>query len=253
MKPIYSAMASVQQINSARAQASNMMANISTVGFKESYRYATNTVKIDGPGFATTYQPVSASEDYISLVPGPMQMTGRKLDVFMKGSTVMGVLASNGQVAFTRRGDLTPDDIGQLKTGAGNLVLGEGGGPITVPLGFEFEISGDGTIMAYDQEVPDAPGQEIGRIMLRDAADAKLVRRLDGLFEPEALFGQGGDFESGPTAPELVGGALEGSSANVAEMLVQLLDFNRSFEGRIRLVKEVKELDQSGSSMIKMA
>nr|MCH9786467.1 hypothetical protein [Gammaproteobacteria bacterium] len=47
--------------------------------------------------------------------------------------------------------------------------------------------------------------------------------------------------------------AIEGSAVNVAEMLVKTMENNRSFEARIRLVKEFKDLDQAGTSMIRMA
>jgi len=253
MKVAYTAMASVRQVDQARAQATNMLANVSTVGFKESYRHATASVKVASVAFSTTYQPVAASKDVISLKAGPMQSTGRKLDVFMQAQTVLGVQASNEQIAFTRRGDLRVNEIGQLELGPGQLVVDDAGSPISVPLGQELEIGADGTIIAYDPELPEAPGAEVGRLMLRDASTTVLVRRLDGLFEPANQAGSGGDFESGPTPPEILTGALEGSSVNVSEMLTQLLDYNRSFESRIRLIKEVRDLDQAGSSMIKMA
>ena len=58
MKVAYTAMASVTQVDQARAQATNMLANVSTVGFKESYRHPTASVKVGSTAFATTYQPV---------------------------------------------------------------------------------------------------------------------------------------------------------------------------------------------------
>ena len=61
MKAIYTAMASVRQIEIARAQAANQLANVSTVAFKQSYQHATDSVKIAGTGFATSYQPISVS------------------------------------------------------------------------------------------------------------------------------------------------------------------------------------------------
>ena len=250
MKAIYTAMASVRQIEIARAQSSNQLANVSTVAFKQSYQHATNSVKISGSSFATSYQPIAVSEDIISLAAGPMQATGRKLDVYMVGATVLGVQASNGQTAFTRRGDLNVNELGQLTIGSGDLVMGDGGAPISVPLGQTLEISSDGAVLAYD---PNAPASEVARLLLRDASATALVRRLDGLFEPAAQVNVGGDFDGGAVPAEIVSGAVEGSAVNVAEMLVKTMENNRSFEARIRLVKEFKDLDQAGTSMIRMA
>jgi len=253
MKAIYTAMASVRQIEIARAQSANQLANVSTVAFKQSYQHATNSVKIAGSSFPTSYQPIAVSEDIISLAAGPMQATGRKLDVYMVGATVLGVQASNGQTAFTRRGDLNVNELGQLTIGSGDLVMGDGGAPISVPLGQTLEISSDGAVLAYDPNAPEAPASEVARLLLRDASATTLVRRLDGLFEPAAQVNVGGDFDGGAVPAELVSGAIEGSAVNVAEMLVKTMENNRSFEARIRLVKEFKDLDQAGTSMIRMA
>ena len=42
-------------------------------------------------------------------------------------------MAEQGEIAFTRRGDLKVSELGFLETANGYLVAGEGGGPITVP------------------------------------------------------------------------------------------------------------------------
>ncbi|GIR69859.1 MAG: hypothetical protein CM15mP74_11100 [Halieaceae bacterium] len=70
---------------------------------------------------------------------------------------LLGAQASNGQVAFTRRGDLLVDQSGLLETANGHIVLGEGGGPITVPVGVDLAITNDGTVTATDPVQPDAP------------------------------------------------------------------------------------------------
>jgi flagellar basal body rod protein FlgF len=107
--------------------------------------------------------------------------------------------------------------------------------------------------LAFDPNAPEAPASEVARLLLRDASATSLVRRLDGLFEPAGQVNVGGDFDSGAVPAELVSGAIEGSAVNVAEMLVKTMENNRSFEARIRLVKEFKDLDQAGTSMIRMA
>ena len=80
-----------------------------------------------------------------------------------------------------------------------------------------------------------------------------MVRRTDGLYEPMSARGQGGDFESGPMPPSVQAGAVEGSSINVAEQLVNFMDMSRSFEIRIKMISDMKELDNSGASMMRYA
>ena len=113
---------------------------------------------------------MNRSNDELVINQGPLIATGRKLDIFMKGGTVMGVQSPNGQVAFTRRGDLTIDQSGFLSTANGHVVLGDGGAPITVPVGVELSITDDGTVTATDPVQPDAPPTVVGNLLLRDAS-----------------------------------------------------------------------------------
>ena len=101
-------------------------------------------------------------------------------------------------MAFTRRGDLLVDQSGLLETANGHIVLGDGGGPISVPVGVELAITNDGTVTATDPVQPDAPPTIVGNLLLRDATGIRMVRRTDGLYEPLLQRGKGGDFEGGP-------------------------------------------------------
>jgi flagellar basal body rod protein FlgG len=94
----------------------------------------------------------------------------------MTGSSLLGVQSPDGQVAFTRRGDLTVDQAGLISTANGNVVLGEGGGPITAPVGMELAITDDGTVTATDPAQPDSPPTVVGNLLLRDATGVRMVR-----------------------------------------------------------------------------
>ena len=48
-------------------------------------------------------------------------------------------------------------------------------------------------------------------------------------------------------------GSLEGSSINVAQQLVGFMDMSRSFEIKIKMISEMKELDDSGTTMMRYA
>tara|TARA_Y100000022_G_scaffold153905_1_gene135905 strand:- start:235 stop:591 length:357 start_codon:yes stop_codon:yes gene_type:complete len=117
----------------------------------------------------------------------------------------------------------------------------------------ELAITNDGTVTATDPVQPDAPPTVVGNLLLRDATGIRMVRRTDGLYEPLAQRGKGGDFQGGPAAPEVQPGSLEGSSINVAEQLVGFMDMSRSFEIKIKMINEMKELDDSGTTMMRYA
>ena len=52
--------------------------------------------------------------------------------------------------------------------------------------------------------------------------------------------------------PSVTPGGLEGSSVKVADQLVKFMDIARSFEIRIKMINEMKELDEAGTSLMRM-
>jgi len=130
------------------------------------------------------------------------------------------------------------------------LVLGDGG-PIAIPPGLVVSINPDGSVFARDPNQPsNVPDQPVGQLGLRDASQVSLVRREDGLFK---VVDQppGSDFATGPELPTVIPQALEGSNVSAIEAMARLLDHSRSFETQMRIIKETKTLDESGSSMIR--
>jgi flagellar basal-body rod protein FlgF len=246
----FNAVASLNEQRVSRQMSVNEMANVSTIGFKRSFEVATRAVQVEGAGFKTRFQPQSFSEDCISLKPGPLIATGNELDIALSGSTVLGVSAADGKLAFTRRGDLRINAQGTLENGQGHLIRSEGGGPLTLPPGLKIEIRADGTVMGTDMaQVGVKTPVALGKLMLRDASTSPLLRRQDGLFKNSA--GDGQDITPGPQKPGLTPGALEGSSVNAMNIMVKLIDQSRAFEQQINMIKEAKTTDEAGASMLK--
>ena len=237
-----------------RQQLTNELANLSTVGFKRTFSNVTQALKITGPGFDTRIEPTNIHFDRISLAPGPRMVTGKPLDISMNDSTVLGVTATNGDLAFTRRGDLRVNSAGQLELATGQAVRGQNG-VVTVPAGYAIEIAGDGSVYANspDKSKPGTPVL-VGRLLLRDASTTSLERRIDGLFTPSGEKSPGGaDIRDGNLPPTIISGTLEGSSVSSFEAMARLLDHTRSFELRIKTIKEANTIDEAGASMLKSA
>jgi flagellar basal-body rod protein FlgF len=188
--------------------------------------------------------------EFVEIGSGPFQETGENLHVAMADKTVMSVQAPSGDVAFTRRGDMRISTDGFLELANGLLVLGEGGAPITAPADSIITIASDGQVFSSLLQAPDVAPVAIGQLGLRDASGVNLVRRVDGLYEAEGSNGQGGDFATGPEPVSVQSGALEGSDANAVDIMVNLLDFYRSFETQMKVIKSIEELDQNGSQMM---
>jgi flagellar basal-body rod protein FlgF len=249
---VFTSHATIKEQSVVRQILTNEMANVSTVGFKRSYDVALRTIKAEGDGFDTRFQTQAVARDIVRLSPGPVMVTGRPLDIAIAQESVLGVQAPNGELAFSRRGDLRVSAQGQLEDGLGRMVMGADG-PLAVPPGLQVSINPDGSVYATD---PAQPGVAvpvlIGQLMLRDASNVPLVRRADGLFRPMDL-PPGSDIPPGPNLPVIIPNALEGSNVSAVEAMTRLIDHARTFEAQVRIIKEAKGLDESGSSMMKNA
>jgi len=247
----FNAVAAINEQRIALQMSTNEMANVATVGFKRSFEAALRAINVEGPGLSTRQQPQSLSQDYISMKPGSLMATGNKLDIALRDSSVLGVSAPNGELAFTRRGDLRLGANGTLENGSGHPVRGQGGAVITAPPGVMLSIQSDGSVFGTDPVATgNVPPVLLGNLLLRDASQTKLQRREDGLFKvADAAAGQ--DITPGPNLPSLTAGALEGSNVNALEVMVKLIEQSRSFEQQINMIKEAKTTDESGSTMMK--
>lgn len=247
----FNAVAAINEQRVARQMATNEMANATTVGFKRSFESSVRAIEVDGVGLKTRFQPQSFTEDFISMKAGPVMVTGNDLDVSLSAHTVMGVTAPDGTLAFTRRGDLRVNASGALETGNGNVVRALSGGALTVPLGVKVTINSDGSVYGVDPaQAGTVTPVLIGNIMLRDSSTTPLQRREDGLF---AVAGapKGQDITPGPIKPGLTSGALEGSNVNAIGVMVKMMDQSRSFEMQVNMIKESKNCDESGATMMK--
>ncbi len=247
----FNATAAITQQALSRQATANELANVSTPGFKRSYDVALRAMKAQGAGMETRMQPQAMSSDIIKLRPGAFMATGRDLDVALNDQAVLGINAPDGQLAFTRRGDLRVNAQGVLENGAGHAVRSEEGGPVNVPPGANIRIGSDGAVYAKDPVQPNAPELLVARMLMRDASDVRLERRTDGLFQVQGKPGQ--DIPNGARPPRLTAQALEGSNVNAMEVMIKLMDQSRSFEQQVRIIKESKSGDEAGASMLKLS
>jgi flagellar basal-body rod protein FlgF len=249
----FNAMAAINEDRLIRQQLSNDIANVTTVGFKQTFEATIQPHQAVGEGFDSRLQPRLYTTDRVRLDSGPLMVTGRDLDISLNQKTVLGVTGNDGKLAFTRRGDLRVNPNGVLETGSGHMVQGQDGGPITIPVGSTINITNTGQIFAADPTQPGVPQEQlIGTLLLRDASATNLIKREDGLFRVDEK-PLGTDFASGPEPVSLTPKALEGSSVNPMASMVKLIEQSRSFEHQIRMIKESKSNDESGASMMKVS
>ena len=248
----FNASAAIAESRTAQHMVNNELANVSTPGFKRSFESAMQSIKAEGAGFASRIQPKSLNVDTVIMTAGiALIATGNDLDIAMNDKAVLGVTGNDGTIGYTRRGDLRVSAKGVLETGNGHAVRGQSGGTITIPPGFKAVINTDGAIYADNpSNVGVAKPVLIDRLMLRDAEGVKLSRRVDGLFGVE---GQPNGTELPETKALLTVNpkCLEGSNVNALSVMVRLMDLSRSFEQNVNVIKQSKDADESGATMMR--
>lgn len=241
---IYLAMTGAKQTEYAQAINNNNLANVSTTGFRADL-HAFSSVPIDGPGVESRVNAVltAGGTDFSQ---GAVSNTGRDLDIAIQGSGFIAVQAPDGSEAYTRAGDLRLESGGLLTTGAGHLVLGNGG-PVAVPPNASLLIGGDGTISIQ----PLGQGPEtlaiVDRIRLVDPDPALLSKGSDGL-----LYLPDGDTAPASASVRLTTGALEHSNVNVAKTLVNMIELSRQYEMQINVIKTSKEDADVAAQMMRV-
>jgi flagellar basal-body rod protein FlgF len=224
--------------------ASNM-ANAQTIGFRaEMLNHQPTTLK--GPSIearAMTQGDVRGA----NMKQGALIETGNPLDVALSGPAMLAVQGTDGEEAYTRRGDLTVDASGVMSNGDGRPVIGDAG-PVTVPPGAKITIAPDGTVLAATTENPDQPPQVVARLKMVSTAGSKIEKGLDGLFRVV-----GGGALPVDEEAKLTPGSLEQSNVDPTRVLVEMVEAQRLFDMRTKLIATARELDEGGAGLMRLA
>jgi flagellar basal-body rod protein FlgF len=239
---IYTAGSGAKHILEQQATTSNNMANLNTTGFRaqlDTFR----AVPVQSEGLPTRAFVVNNTVG-ADFAEGPLQMTGRDLDVAIKGLGWIAVQNPDGTEAYTRNGALQMSPNGVLTTTAGATIAGETG-PITIPPDVTVTVGGDGTISTISNAERPAAPVILGRIKLVNPSEKDLVRGDDGLFRLK----DGSPAQPDPTV-RVAGGALEGSNVNAVDAMVSMIGLARSFETQMSLLKNAENNAAKASQIL---
>ncbi len=220
----------------------NNLANAQTTGFRAEL-IATTATTIKGTGLEARAF-ADAQVRGANMAQGDVAQTGNPLDVALTGPTMLAVTAADGAEAYTRRGDLAVDVNGTLVNGDGLPVLADTG-PITVPPGNAITIAPDGTVLARDPAQANAPPQPLARLKLASITGSTIAKGLDGLFHVV-----GGGILPTDDAAKLTPGALEKSNVSATQVLVDMVEAQRLFDMRTRVVTAAKDNDEKSAALM---
>lgn len=229
---IYTAMTGAKHILEQQATVSHNLANASTTGFRAQID-AFRAVPVQGEGLPTRAFVVDSTVGS-DFAPGPLQQTGRDLDVALQGAGWLAVQLEDGSEAYTRHGNLKLSENGLLQTQSGLQVMGDGG-PISIPPDVTVAIARDGTVSAVPTTNDRNAVNVLGRIKLVNPAPETLTRGDDGLFRLKG----GGEAEADADV-SVAGGMLEGSNVNVVDAMVSMISLARQFELHMKLMQNAE-------------
>ncbi|WP_332674078.1 flagellar basal-body rod protein FlgF [Aromatoleum sp.] len=239
---IYTAMSGAKHTMNQQAAVSHNLANANSTGFRAEL-HKLRAVPVQGEGLATRAFVVDASVA-TNFDAGPLQQTGRALDVAVEGRGWLAVQLPDGSEGYTRDGSFELSANGVLQTRNGLPVLGDGG-PITIPPDHEVLIGKDGTISAMLAGGEQKVVNNLGRLKLVNPPEETLVRGDDGLFRL-----RGGGEAPVDEAVQVAGGHVEGSNVDVVDQMVQMIALARQFEMQTRMLQSAEANDQAATRVL---
>jgi flagellar basal-body rod protein FlgG len=232
----------------------NNLANVNTTGFRRSraefqdliYQTlrAPGGASGDGQRMPTGLQigqgvrTVATAQVHLQ---GSLSQTGGALDVAIEGAGFLQVTRPNGEIAYTRAGDLKSDADGRLVTVDGNAVEPA----ITIPTdATSVTISASGIVSVT--QPGSTSSQEVGQLTLASFANpAGLMEIGRSMFvatdaSGQAIQGRPGEGGLGTLSQ----GFLEGSNVEVVNEMIDLIASQRAYEINQKVITASDEMLQ---------
>jgi flagellar basal-body rod protein FlgG len=232
---------------------SNNIANMNTVGFKrqraefqdllyQDLERAGAQSSSNGNTVPTGIQVgagVKTGSVYRIMDTGSMTQTGNQLDLAIKGRGYFQVTMPNGDLAYTRAGNLSLNQDGQVVTSEGYLINPQ----ITVPqnaTGVTVSATGQVQVTVPGQSAP----QQVGQLTLASFMnEAGLQAMGDNLFQVSgssgpAVTGNPGDQGFGT----LMQGYTEASNVDAVTEITALITAQRAYEMNSKVVSTADQM-----------
>lgn len=213
---------------------SNNLANVNNPGFKKD-RGVQSSFKEELISRVETQQQsvplgkigngVLLEDSFTDHSQGLIKKTGNVLDMAIEGSGFFVVQTPTG-LKYTRNGNFTLNDSGQIVTHQGYQVMGEKGPLQTNNDGREISIDSEGRLYLGETEED--------QILVVNFASNNLLQK-----EGENLFVAGEDLEETTANYQIHQGYLENSNVNIVKEMVNMIEINRHYEATQKVISTV--------------
>lgn len=260
MDPALRAAASGMMAQQTRTEViANNLANVNTPGFKRSRAHFEDLLYQTVQGQQVLGQPDAETGAAIQVgrgtrlagvmrlhEQGPVEQTGRNLDVAIEGDGFFQIQLPSGDMAYSRDGSLQISDQGVLTTSGGYALQP----PIRIPAdASELTISATGTVSV--RRGNDIQPTEIGRFELaRFANPSGLLSLGQNLLAPTAASGQPViGYPNDEGMGRLQQGSLEGSNVEIVQEMVEMIAAMRAYEINSKAIKTSDEMGQIANNI----
>jgi flagellar basal-body rod protein FlgG len=168
---------------------------------------------------------------------GALRTTGKPLDFALEGKGFF-VLETDRGPAYTRDGRFHRTADGVLRTGNGNVVMGENG-----PLKLPPDLRGDTPVKVEQDGTVWAAGKRIGRLQLADFPGYRGLQAAGG-----SLYYPTGAVESVPAETRVVQENVEDSNVQTVVEMSRMIESLRAFEQYQKVITTVMD-DVTGEAV----
>lgn len=211
----------------------NNLSNINTVGFKRDQAFRLSGLKENPegsliPGKSQNLFPIMPFGTRTDLSPGPLKHTGNALDLSLDGKGFFCIETPEG-IQYTRKGNFTLNESGELVTQEGLLVLGEGG---------NIEIDGKSVVVDAEGNV-SADGNPVDTIKIVDFpqpyALEKAGNSLFALADPDIA-------ENEAEEVKVRQGFVEFSNVEAIRVMTEMIEVLRGYESYQKIIRSIHDV-----------
>lgn len=216
----------------------NNLANMNTIGYKEETpvfeEFIMPTAKQDSADSTLSF--VNDIGMYRNMADGGLTTTDNALDFALSGAGYFQVENEDGTF-YTRNGHFQLNAQGQLSTPNGDLVLSDGGAPIS------FTADDGAIVVASDGTISTDNGQR-GKLAVVTFENPREMRKIGSNLL------QTGEEGQPAKATAIVQGALEASNVNAIEQMTSMIEVLRSYTSANKMIETAEDMKRKAISTI---
>ena len=219
----------------------NNLANVNTAGFKrqvivgktqsfeETLASTLSTTDTFAKGDHQRTPGVVNIRTATDFTPGPIKNTGNPMDVALLNPNDFFVVDTPGGQQFTRAGNFTLNEAGEVGTADGMPVMGDGGALVANGVG--VKISNDGSVTV--------DGVRTGKLRVVRFSDTSELTPVGNTRFTKAA----GGVEPETVEAEVEPAALEMANVSVINGVLDLISANRAFDMYTRSAKSIDDMN----------